>query len=274
MRIIGLCRFSYPALGGFRRQLHNVSEREAYLYDPERMELRFRHFEMLTLPSIQAQEDEDFTFLIMIGENMPFPYLERLQDLTTLVPQIKIVPTPAMQHRPAAQSVILNELGEDRPESIQFRLDDDDAVGKEFVRIVRRRANQTARMRRHWRNMAFEFRKGFFVNLSPDGIRAKRVKTEFLSCGLAATFRPDDPLTIMNYPHHKLHNKMPTLIETSPAMYLRSLHEDNDSNASKQIGLLEPLSPKTRLLFQERFNVDEGRVRTTFSAPTSPREAG
>ena len=82
MRVIGICRFSYPALGGFKRMHDTVKEREAYLYAPARMELRFRHFECLTLPSIAAQQNPDFTFLVMIGQNMPKPYLDRLHGLT------------------------------------------------------------------------------------------------------------------------------------------------------------------------------------------------
>ena len=34
MRVIGICRFSYPALGGFKRMHETVEEREAYLYAP------------------------------------------------------------------------------------------------------------------------------------------------------------------------------------------------------------------------------------------------
>ncbi|WP_120499857.1 glycosyltransferase [Roseovarius sp. EL26] len=272
MRIIGLCRFSYPALGGFKRMHDSIAEREAYLYNPERMELRFRHFETLTLPSIQAQQDEDFTFLIMIGENMPRPDLERLQDLVAPVPQIKIVHTPVMKHRHAAQMVILSELGEDRPESIQFRLDDDDAVGVDFVRLIRRRAHQTARMRKNWRNMVFEFKQGYSVKLSSEGIRAHPVKTNFLSCGLAAMFRPEDKFTIMNYGHHKLHQTMPTMVEPEPTMYLRAFHDDNDSRDRVKEDQLQLLSPKTSQLFKDRFNVDDDQVRSVFSAPVAPRE--
>ena len=245
----------------------SIEERETYLYSTERMELRFRHFEALTLPSIQAQQDEDFTFLIMVGENMPRLFLERLHDLIAPVPQIKVIPAPPMKHRIAAQAVILNELGETRPETIQFRLDDDDAVGVDFVRLIRRRAHQTARMRKHWRNMVFEFRKGFYVKLSSEGIHAKTVKTNFLACGLAATFRPEDENTIMNFGHHKLHDTMPTLIEPSPAMYLRAFHDDNDSKDRVKNDQLLPLTQETQLLFKDRFNVDEEQVKLLFKQP-------
>src|SRR5690554_4566861 len=81
MRVIGICRFSYPALGGFKRMHATVAEREAYLYAPQRMALRFAHFESLVLPSLRAQTDPDFTFLIVIGHNMPEPWLSKLHAL-------------------------------------------------------------------------------------------------------------------------------------------------------------------------------------------------
>jgi hypothetical protein len=267
MRVIGLCRFSYPALGGFKRMHESVAAREAYLYDPERMELRFRHFEALTLPSIAAQSDGDFTFLIVTGESLPAPWRERLHDVTASVPQIRILPCPPMRHRSAMQAAIKDALGEDETESLQFRLDDDDAVAKGFVHSLRRMARGTARLGRKWRNIAFEFNRGFSVRLSERGIEAREVQTPFWACGLAVLFRPGDRRTVMNFGHHKLHLEMPMLIDPAPQMYLRAHHGDNDSGTGQMPDVLEPLDEATRALFRERFNVDEDRVKALFSGP-------
>lgn len=272
MRVIGICRFSYPALGGFKRMHNSVAEREAYLYDPARMELRFRHFEALTLPSIAKQLDPRFTFLVLVGESLPRPYLDRLHDLTSDVPQIRIVAKEPMKHRLAMQLAIQEELGDDTSESLQFRLDDDDALGLGFVRAVRRMARTSARLRESWSNMAFEFRSGYTVRLSPEGIAARAVQTQFWACGLAVLFRPGAQKTVMNYAHHKLHEKMPTLIEPTWPMYIRAVHDDNDSGAGARHGALQPLDDKTRHLFQKRFNVDEDHVKALFSAPVAPRD--
>lgn len=86
MQIIGLCRFSYPALGGFQVEHEGVAERSAYLYEPARMDERFRHFETIMLPSIAAQTEKDFTFIIVIGDNLPDLYQERLFDLCADIP--------------------------------------------------------------------------------------------------------------------------------------------------------------------------------------------
>ena len=268
MRVVGICRFSYPALGGYKRMHDSVAEREAYLYDPARMELRFRHFETLTLPSIAAQSDPRFTFLVLVGHSLPKPYLDRLHDLTAATPQVRIVAREPMKHRLAMQLVIQEELGENDSESIQFRLDDDDAVGVHFVQALRRTARRSARMREGWRNMAFEFRNGYSARLTPEGILARPVQTAFWACGLAVLFRPGDRKTVMNYAHHKLHDKMPTLIDPTRPMYIRAVHDDNDSGA--QDARLRPLTDTERVQFRQRFNVDEAQVKTVFSAPAAP----
>jgi len=265
MRVIGLCRFSYPALGGFKRMHGSVAEREAYLYASERMALRFAHFESLTLPSIAAQTNGDFTFLVVTGESLPEPWHSRLHDIAADVPQMRVVPMEPMRHRDAMRIAIKNELGEDETESIQFRLDDDDAVSVGFVKSLRWFERNTRRMRRAWRNLAFEYNRGYAVRLSEQGIEAEAVQTSFWACGLAVLFRPGDAKTVMNYGHHKLHQQMPTLINPGPEMYLRALHDDNDTGEAQHPPALAPLDETRRKLFRDRFNVDEDRVKALFA---------
>ena len=274
MRVVGICRFSFPALGGFKRMHDSVAEREAYLYAPDRMELRFRHFETLTLPSIQAQVDQDFTLLIVVGNSFPKPYTDRLHDLTATTSQVKIIRKEPMKHRLAMQLAIKEELGDDTEESLQFRLDDDDAVARSFVRSARWFARNTAKMRRRWKNFAIEYNSGYSVALSGEGIKAEHVYAPFWPCGLAVTFRPGDKKTVMNYAHHKLHTRMPTMIHPIPDMYLRAKHADNDSEAKFKTGVLHPLTDAQQKMFRDHFNVDEDHVKRVFSAPAVPLDTG
>jgi len=272
MRVIGLCRFSYPALGGFKRMHDSVEEREAYLYHPERMDLRFNHFESLTLPSIAAQKDPRFTFLIVTGPRMPKPFRDRLHDITSAVEQIKIVEMEPVKHRYAMQAAIKEELGEDTEESLQFRLDDDDAVGLTFVRAIRRMARQAGNLRKAWANMVFEFSKGYEATLSAEGICLRDVQIPYLACGLAALFKPGAKKTIMNYGHHKLHETMPTLIDPETPMYIRAVHDDNDSKASDRKDRPQPATPAQLDLLRARFNVDEAHVKSVFGGQAVLRD--
>ncbi|WP_297778750.1 glycosyltransferase [uncultured Roseovarius sp.] len=270
MRVIGICRFSYPAVGGFKRMHDTVADREVYLYAPARMDLRFRHFECLTLPSIAAQQHPDFTFLVMIGDSLPKRYRDRLHDLTAHVPQIKIIESEPMKHRLAMQIAIKTELGEDTVPSMQFRLDDDDAVAISFVRSLRWFEKHTRTMRKNWPHMAIDYNRGYSVTLSDEGIKAEEVQPPFWACGLAVLFRPGDDLTVMNFSHHKLHYDMPTLIQPGPHMYLRAKHDDNDSAAKYVCGPMHPLDSREAAFFKSQFNVDEDQVKAVFSDPPSP----
>ncbi len=272
MRVIGLCRFSYPAIGGFKRMHDTVEEREAYLYTPERLDLRFRHFEALTLPSIAAQRDKRFTFLVVTGERMPKTYWDRLNDICAPVPEVKVVTAPPAKHRTAMQDVIKAELGEDQTESLQFRLDDDDAVGTNFIRGIRRTARLVWKLRADWQNLVIEYSSGYSVKLTPDGILAKDMQGQFLACGLAVLFRPQDKKTVMNFAHHKLHHSMPTIIDPTTPMYLRAIHDDNDSRARGKDTTLVPLNDEERAFFKARFNVDEAAVQAAFSAQPALRD--
>ncbi len=103
MQIIGLCRFSYRAMGSFQVEHDSVEERSAFLYQTKRMEERFRHFETIMLPSIAAQTEGDFTFVIVIGDNLPDIYQERLFDLCAPIPQIVIQAHAPADHRETMQ---------------------------------------------------------------------------------------------------------------------------------------------------------------------------
>ena len=274
MRVIGICRFSYPALGGFKRMHDTVAEREAYLYEPTRMALRFAHFEALTLPSIAAQTDPDFTFLVIIGQNMPKPFLDRLHDICAPIPQIKIVEWEPMKHRLALQLAIQAELGDPAPESLQFRLDDDDAVGVDFIQQIRLIARRSERLRRREPRMVIEFNTGYSATLTKDGILCEEVISSFWACGLAVYFAAGDRRTIMNYGHHKLHHEMPALVTPRPPMYIRAKHTDNDSAAKFVPKGLAPMNEDQRRVFMHRFNVEEDAVKVLFAALDAPRDKG
>ena len=55
MQTIGICRFSYPAQGGFQIEHSSIKERCEFLYHPARMDERFRFFETICLPGLKRR---------------------------------------------------------------------------------------------------------------------------------------------------------------------------------------------------------------------------
>ncbi|NDH73326.1 MAG: hypothetical protein EBY53_02140 [Rhodobacteraceae bacterium] len=94
MQVIGLCRFSYPALGGFQREHETIEQRKAFLYDEAHLKHRLRLFRAFNLPSILAQTDTDFQYLILVGNDLPVWARDQLNDLTKWADHIKILPYP------------------------------------------------------------------------------------------------------------------------------------------------------------------------------------
>jgi hypothetical protein len=60
MQVIGLCRFSYPAIGGFQVEHGSIEERIAFLYAEERLEERFQLMEAIALPCLRGADRSGF----------------------------------------------------------------------------------------------------------------------------------------------------------------------------------------------------------------------
>ena len=58
-----------------------ATDRAGMLFAPDRMEARFATFEHLTLASLKAQTDGDFTFVVLASSLMPETWQDRLEAL-------------------------------------------------------------------------------------------------------------------------------------------------------------------------------------------------
>lgn len=143
--IVGICRFSLLGRGDWKETRKKptaeiaamADARAAMLFAPERMEARLATFEHLTLASLKAQTDPDFTFVVLASSLMPQQYQDRLTSLCAQVPQVVLRYFPLMSVIDA-QSATFKELGFSYADTLQFRLDDDDCVCADYVEILRR----------------------------------------------------------------------------------------------------------------------------------------
>lgn len=266
MQMIGLLRFSYPALGGFKINHPNTQARIDYLYSPERLDERFRHFELLTLPALRLQTDPDFRLVIVTGEALPAAALARLQELTADIPQVRIVQMPPMRHRTAMHEATLANLANPDAPSLQFRLDDDDAVSVDFVERTRLSALAVEPLTMVHRYLGIDFMQGLSVQLSPDGVHLEPALRSCLGVALSIIAPAQPKRTILTFGHHKLPEKMPVLSFSDTTMYLNSKHAHNDSKrgAAQEVSLPLALEVEEQML-KTRFGVDANAVRATMS---------
>lgn len=268
MQVIGLCRFSYPAIGGFQVDHPTLEERIAYLYAPERMEERFATFETITLPPLRAQTDPDFTFLVVIGDSLPDHYRQRLDALLADVPQAIIAAYPPLRHRKIMQDAINEVRAFDGTHCLQFRMDDDDAVGVRYVERLREVARDIKGLAAKNKYVAIDFNQGFVARASARGIEAMPTKLPYTTAGLGLMFKPKIVQSVMNFAHAKVAQNMPTVTITNEDMVLRGHNEFNDSRQKGNVKPvpLELLDADGEAHLRDVFNIDADHVRRVYSA--------
>lgn len=272
MQVIGICRFSYPGVGGFQVEHDSIEERIAFLYDPARLEERFRYFECFTLPCLRAQTDPDFTFLIVIGDQMPPEWRSRLDAAVTDLPQAVIQAHPPGPHRDVMKAAINAVKRPGKAPNIQFRLDDDDAVAVSFVARLRRAAEQATGLLADHRHVAIDFFGGHIARPGPHGLDTLAIRKPFWTAGLGVLFRPQVGATVMNFAHQSIGRKMPTLGFSDPDMMLRGHSDRNDSRQADGVKTfdLKPLDKEGEALFHGAYNIDADAVRQAFRTPPAP----
>lgn len=267
MQVIGLCRFSYPAVGGFQVIHESIEQRCAYLYSDERMHERFRHFETIMLPSIAQQSDRDFTFVIVIGDNLPDIYQEQLFDLCAPYPHIVIQAHAPAEHRETMQNAINSVRVKSDAPCLQFRHDDDDAVALNFVESFKRAAADCRPLLERNKFVAINFARGYVVRPAREGLFAEPAFHPFWGVALGASVAPHIRKSVMNFAHGRMNRFMPSLCFENPPMYLRGHNEFNDSRQGPVVS-----SPEFKLLdrdeermIRETFGVDADHIRRVFA---------
>ena len=266
MQIVGLCRFSYPCIGGFQIEHETLDQRIAYLYGDERLSERLFAFEHVTLPGLRAQTDQDFTFVVLIGESMPDHHTERLLAMVEDIPQIVVLSYEPLNYRNAMRRVFNQAVDKSFDWVAQFRLDDDDAVAVDFIQRVRRNAILTKQIYAETGKLAIDFNQGYAVELTSSGIVAAHLKRAYWTPALAVVLSTQDPKNIMNFPHHIIHTLMPTLTRNENNMFLRGVNDHNDSSFIKHLPPREPLDQLTQSIFELRFGIDASKVAHAIKA--------
>lgn len=268
LQVLGLCRFSYPAIGGFQVDHETLAERIAYLYDPARLEERFQLFEAVALPSLRAQTDPDFELIIVVGDQLPPNHLARLEHLISDMPQARIHARPPRPQREVMKE-ILNAARRDLSQPcLQFRLDDDDAVGVDFVARLRKAATDCAALTQQHKSVAFDWNKGFIAEYGPAGISATETFRPFDVAALGIWVKENCPLTIMNFAHNKINRFMPAVSFDEPRMFVRGHNASNDSRQKPVKAVpVKPLTFEQSEYFRERFAIDIDHVQRVFKGP-------
>jgi len=231
IQVLGLCRFSFPSSGAFQIEHATIQERREALYAPHRLAQRLAWFENALLPSIMAQDDQNFTLIVLAGEDLPASYKERLSLAAAAVPRLKIIYRPAGEHRKICHDVIKASINPAVDIVVQFRLDDDDAIARDYVTTIRAETKRMAVFIREANAVAFDHNRGLAVRFINQQLDVERMQAQYWGCTLAVAMVPTHAKMILDYPHHRIWESIPTITYPQPVMFMRGIHDTNDSPA-------------------------------------------
>lgn len=262
--MIGICRWSYPSTrSGFRGTTDDVEEARAQLYAPWRMEHRLFLLEHVFVPCLAAQSDKNFKMLLLMGDQLPQTYRDRALNLIKSCPQIVPVIEEEGQRHDVLCRKIMNAHRDPKAEvSGQFRLDDDDAVGVNFIKTSREIFEEQRKTFERSGLFGLDFCRGFKMETTRDDLVFQPVTIRFWTPGMVVFLSKENNQCVMNFHHLQLWKKMPVLIWLEEPMFIRGVHESNDSNMQRRRVREFKLNARNPKRFMKRvFGIDTQTIR-------------
>ena len=137
MRAYGHCRFSWFGISDTGREIKDADDARARLWHPHRMAIRFHLFETLLLPSLACQTDPDFTLLVILSEDMPQVYHDRLDATVEAYPFVRLIRTLQREYSGMIHPFMRETTGDGSHCAVHFRIDDDDALPASYIARLR-----------------------------------------------------------------------------------------------------------------------------------------
>ena len=229
---IVVIRFSYVAEAGFKLSRTGLTDMRRTLYDPARLERRFRLFEALTLPSLATQSDPDFSLAILIGEDFPADPRARLERLIAPYRDARLVTQPVYNNYKATKLAIEACRQDGASHLISIRLDDDDAFSRDVIAAQKALAPRVAELGPADAPAVICFNRGLFLELGEAGNKLYGVTEKLpLGIGMGMIAPADARPTIFSTDHRRVHTRWNVYTEALTPRFIRTVHRDNDSDA-------------------------------------------
>lgn len=241
MSVVGVTRFSTTFHNNhpFQNKSDNFEGRIAHLFDETRLKRRFDIWEAVTLPSLAAQTDPDFSMLVVTSSLAPEWAQARLREVMATQPYKSAVVAPAPEEvfsRVVRRGVrALADPSHGRVGT--FRLDDDDALAANWLARFREQGAAAASARPPKEVIGFE--AGWYLMAAEGGVRLAAVERKLIACGLGrvSARAPLNTIHGSSTSHHRLDETLPTVRCTGAPAWIVTAHDLNDSDriASKPL---------------------------------------
>lgn len=186
---------------------------------------RFGLFERVCLPSLMAQTDTDFHWLVFFSDRTPEPFLARIDDLNKRFPQFIpcFLKDGEMQVR-RFRTEVIRLLGPEDDHVITARIDNDDAFHRTYVERLRAEFHgQDDEMINFLNGIQYDMDRGMVADLrkpsNPFIARIERVKDGQVK-------------TILDVMHHQAQaTGLLRDIDIATPMWLQLIHSGNVLNS-------------------------------------------
>ncbi|MBL0128699.1 MAG: hypothetical protein IPP83_14850 [Flavobacteriales bacterium] len=190
---------------------------------PEWLERRFQLFEDYCLPSMKAQTDQDFSWIVFFSDRTPEKWKARIEAIQRDFPPFIPVYTKDGEEQPTClRSELKRMLHPTATHVITSRIDNDDAYHRDMVARIRKElAGQD--------DAYIVFLNGLQVDVDR-GVIARLCKPGNSFLARIGRLGSGDPPTVMDVLHHDVERTGRSRnIDTDP-MWLQVIHSDNVVN--------------------------------------------
>ena len=199
----------------------DVTKNNEMLLTDEWLEHRLWLFENFCFPSVIAQTNKNFSWLIYFDATTPEAYRKRIEAIIGNAPNVRLFYIDGMPaFYPEIQKLIATEAG-DQPYLITSRIDNDDSISKYFIDEVQKQfASQDY--------LAIDVIKGYSLQIKPVIMLGK--KEHIFNPFISLIEKNDNPKTVWANDHN--HWKKETRVKqlTHKRIWMSIIHEKNKVN--------------------------------------------
>lgn len=221
--ILFITRFSFLGQSGWKSDISKDAE---LLFDPERLRRRIQLFQQITLPTLLAQTDQNFHHLVLSSSEMPDAAKQELKSVckTALGDRCTVDFKPVGPARKFLRHFMVHKF--QKQPVAQVVLDDDDGLACDFVETIRRDIREL--MAESELPVFVSYIGGYGLVNQGDGVKLFAHNYPFINLGLTMV-SPAAARNILAISHKSAPQKSHHFRRRSPRMFIRSVHEDNDS---------------------------------------------
>lgn len=188
---------------------------------------RFELFETYCLPSVKQQTNQNFIWLVCFDTQTPLAFQQRISELSIAYPNFKPIYINGNLHfHEAIKKSINSFLKENNTHIITTRLDNDDAIHKDFISSIQK---------------AFQPKDGLVIDLvkgfqlikkkSPKDDAIRQMNSEF-NPFVSVIENKANYKTVLSRTH-QLWETQPHIKLSNKRLWMQVIHEQNISNSEK-----------------------------------------